>query len=150
MTFETRVPERFMTAKHYAMAIGATAAMPALFLSLMIGGNSGPLFVVPLFLFSIAVPAGLAYWLWTDKTRSVWGMIWRGAVIVGSTLLLTGFVLGIVVVLDRSSTIEPHKVLIAPFAMALLAYIYGSIATLGLPWLLGIGVSLLFRDRLKT
>ncbi|MEM7727828.1 MAG: hypothetical protein AAF311_00985 [Pseudomonadota bacterium] len=73
-------------------------------------------------------------------------MAGRGLLVTGGALFGGGFLAGILLPIFDDAPLQLDAILAAPFVMGAMGLLFGSVVTLGLPWVLGIGVSLLFRD----
>ena len=73
-------------------------------------------------------------------------MIGRGVAVVGLSLFFGGLIAATLIILNGLGPTNPWEMIQSYFMLSVLALIFGSVFTLGVPWILGIGVSLLFRD----
>lgn len=141
-----RLPARYRTRKGYQTAAVAAAFLPATVLALLIGSERPITLFLPLItlgLFSVAIFSG---WLWPKRKRTTLTMIGRGAAVIALSLFSCGLIAASLIILNGLGPTNPWEMIKSYFTLSVLALIFGSVFTLGVPWILGIGVTLLFRD----
>jgi hypothetical protein len=143
----SRVPERYATRNGYACATVLAALVPATGLAGFIFITMNPLFFAPLLAGSLAIPYVLARWLWPTGRRTAAIMAGRGALVTLGSLFGGGFLAGLMMPFMDPAPLRLEEVLAGPVVMGAMGVLFGSILTFGVPWILGIGISLLFRDR---
>lgn len=141
-----RLPEKYRTRRAYQIAAVAAAFLPATVLALLIGSERPVTLFFPLITLGLISVAVFSGWLWPKRNRTTLAMIGRGVAVVGLSLFFGGLIAATLIILNGLGPTNPWEMIQSYFMLSVLALIFGSVFTLGVPWILGIGVSLLFRD----
>lgn len=123
-----------------------SAILPGFFLSVIIGGASGAGMVGLMMIAVIIIPAVMSWMLWPKRHRSGWKMAGVGLVITATSIAVGGALAGLILSLTDTSPDSLIGVLSNMARFSVIGLLFGTLFTLGIPWILGIGVSLLFRD----
>ena len=137
---------RWHTAQGYANAAALAAVIPGGFLALL--GLSASVWMLVLSLVvAIGVPWLAAYRLWPRKRpRTAGRMAMRGAAVVLISLLAGSMLFGLLSAIGNFAHLGPLDLIQQVIGMIMVGVVFGSLFTLGLPWWLGIGLSLMFPD----
>ena len=141
-----RLAERFRTRWGYAVVAGFAGFLTAAVTILVFHFNSTLLMQPTYFLYGLmGVPAAMVCWP-ASSPRSTRRMIAAGVLTVLSAFLLLGLLLAIIEIVRRSDDSQLlHEFAELPMDILGVA-ILASIITLGIPYLIGAVISVLFAD----
>lgn len=141
-----RLPEHSITRRNYVETTFGAAVIPVSLLVMLSGRSLDTPVWLLLLVMSLSLPCALAWFVWPKNRRSAATMALCGAVIVFFSLFGGGVFLGFAFAVSNVQSWDTEAGIMSPFKMGVAGLFFGSVVTLGLPWILGIGLSLLFRD----